>query len=31
MISEQVPLSGHTTLRLGGPAGAFAEAPTATS
>ena len=29
MISEQVPLSGHTTLRLGGPAARFAELWTA--
>src|SRR5258708_24180544 len=29
MISEQVPLSGMTTLQVGGPAARFAEARTA--
>ena len=29
MISERVPLSGHTTLRVGGPAARFAEVLTA--
>ncbi|MGN6795311.1 MAG: FAD-binding protein, partial [Streptosporangiaceae bacterium] len=29
MLTEQVPLSGYTTLRLGGPAARFAEARTA--